>query len=350
MKNPLVSVQMITYNHKPYIAQAIEGVLQQKTDFPVELVIGEDCSTDGTREIVLEYQKKNPDIIRVVTSDHNVGAHGNWYRVPKACRGKYIAFCEGDDYWHNPQKLQKQIDYLEAHPEVGMVHSDVVLHEVETGRRFPSYYTKTKMLHNRNNILKDMIELKYHVQTCSAVVRKGLLDEIYGTCAYEFSNNWLMGDIQTWIEIAFRSKVAFIDEPLATYNVLPESASHSNDIEKRIKFSKNLAEIRLHYADKYGGNDAVEIKNNLIRQMNKARMGVACRYCKPNLAREVVATARKYQVPLDPVSWLYFIGSWNIILSWSVRFVVASIRLCAGAMPNRSVSADANNASERRRR
>ena len=99
-KNPLVSVKMITYNHAPYIAQAIEGVVKQETEYPFELIIGEDCSTDGTRDIGFEFQKKDPDIIRVITSDKNVGAKQNDYRTTKACRGKYIAFCDGDDYWH----------------------------------------------------------------------------------------------------------------------------------------------------------------------------------------------------------------------------------------------------------
>ena len=124
MPEPLVSIKMITYNHAPFIAQAIEGVLQQKTNFPFELVIGEDCSTDGTRALVFEYQKKYPDIIRVVTSDENVGMKKNGLRVLAACLGKYIAFCEGDDYWHNLDKLQKQADYLDSHPECGLVFTD----------------------------------------------------------------------------------------------------------------------------------------------------------------------------------------------------------------------------------
>ena len=123
MTEPLVSARMITYNHAPYIARAIEGVLQQKTNFPFELVIGEDCSTDGTREIVFEYQKKYPDIIRVITSDSNVGSKKNGHRTSQACRGKYIAYCEGDDCWHHPGKLQKQVDYMESHPACGLVYS-----------------------------------------------------------------------------------------------------------------------------------------------------------------------------------------------------------------------------------
>ena len=123
-KNPLVSVKMITYNHEPYIAQAIDGVLMQETDFPIELIIGEDCSTDRTREIVLEYQKKHPDIIRVITSDKNVGMHKNAHRTEKACRGKYIAFCEGDDYWIDPLKLQHHVEFLKKNQDYGMVHTD----------------------------------------------------------------------------------------------------------------------------------------------------------------------------------------------------------------------------------
>ena len=111
-KPPLVSVHMITYNRALYIRQAIDGVLAQNTTFPIELVIGEDCSTDGTREIVFEYQRQHPDLIRLVVSDSNVGASDNSRRSLALCRGKYIAFCEGDDYWTDSYKLQKQADFL----------------------------------------------------------------------------------------------------------------------------------------------------------------------------------------------------------------------------------------------
>ncbi|MBM3299903.1 MAG: glycosyltransferase, partial [Deltaproteobacteria bacterium] len=115
-QEPLASVLMITYNHRPYIAQAIECALNQQTDFPFEIVIGEDCSTDGTREIVFEYQRKHPDVIRVLTSDRNLGPMHNFLRTFDACTGKYVAICEGDDYWHHPEKLKMQVDFLESHP------------------------------------------------------------------------------------------------------------------------------------------------------------------------------------------------------------------------------------------
>lgn len=116
MMEPLVSIHMITYNHAPYIGKAIEGVLAQKTTFPIELVIGEDCSTDGTREIVFEYQGRYPDLIRLIISESNIGAMQNNARTFAACVGKYVALCEGDDYWTDPHKLQKQVTFLEANP------------------------------------------------------------------------------------------------------------------------------------------------------------------------------------------------------------------------------------------
>ena len=116
-RNPLVSVHMTTYNHEGFIRQAIEGVVMQETDFEYELVIGEDCSTDRTREICFEYQKKHPTKIRVLWSESNLWhIGGNHKRVDARCRGKYIAYCEGDDYWTDPKKLQKQVEYMEAHP------------------------------------------------------------------------------------------------------------------------------------------------------------------------------------------------------------------------------------------
>lgn len=116
----LVSVLTITYNHEKYIAQAIDSVLMQKTNFDFEIVIGEDCSTDRTREIVLEYKAKYPDKIRLLLQPVNKGANQNWIETYRACTGKYIALLEGDDYWTDPYKLQKQVDILEAHPEYSM--------------------------------------------------------------------------------------------------------------------------------------------------------------------------------------------------------------------------------------
>ena len=104
---PTVSVAMIAYNREPFIAQAIESVLMQETAFVVELVIGEDCSTDGTRRIVQAYARKYPNVIRALLPEKNLGISRNYEAVWQACRGKYIAWLDGDDYWRSPQKIAK---------------------------------------------------------------------------------------------------------------------------------------------------------------------------------------------------------------------------------------------------
>ena len=114
---PLVTIRTSTYQHAPYIKDCIEGVLNQQTTFPIEFIIGEDYSTDGTREIVFKYAQKYPDLIRVITADYNVGSKANGKRCRNASRAKYIAQCEGDDYWIDPYKLQKQVDFLESNED-----------------------------------------------------------------------------------------------------------------------------------------------------------------------------------------------------------------------------------------
>jgi glycosyltransferase involved in cell wall biosynthesis len=117
---PAVSVAMIAYNCEQFIAQAIESVLMQETAFVVELVIGEDCSTDGTGRIVQTYAAKYPNVIRVLLREKNLGISRNYGAVWHACRGKYIAWLDGDDYWRTPQKLQKQVALMEANPHYSM--------------------------------------------------------------------------------------------------------------------------------------------------------------------------------------------------------------------------------------
>lgn len=118
---PLVSICCITYNHASYIRQCLDGFLMQKVTFPIEIIINDDCSTDGTTDIICEYEAKYPDLIKPIyhtENEYSKGVRGMFatYCFPKA-KGKYIAMCEGDDYWIDPLKLQKQVDFMESNPD-----------------------------------------------------------------------------------------------------------------------------------------------------------------------------------------------------------------------------------------
>src|SRR5450631_4532338 len=120
-EDPIISVCLITYNHEKYIGKAIESVLQQQTLFSYELIIAEDCSTDNTREIIQDYYRKYPSVIKLVLQEKNVGPENNFIDLLSAAKGKYIAYFEGDDYWIDNKKLQRQVEFLENHPEFVLV-------------------------------------------------------------------------------------------------------------------------------------------------------------------------------------------------------------------------------------
>jgi glycosyltransferase involved in cell wall biosynthesis len=130
VKKPLVSVCLITYNQIEYIQKAVDGVLRQLTDFPIEIVIGDDDSSDGTTQILLDLQLKHPNKIRLLCAAENLGVlsdssfHPNLIRCLQACRGKYIALIEGDDCWLSPNKLQRQYDKMESFPDIGLCVHD----------------------------------------------------------------------------------------------------------------------------------------------------------------------------------------------------------------------------------
>jgi len=121
---------MITYNHEAYIAQAIEGVLMQKADFPVKLVISDDASTDRTLEICLDYERMHPGMLKVLRREGNLGMSKNFIDTLSHCKGEYVALCEGDDYWTDPQKLQKQVDFLGSNRDFTICfHNALIVHE-----------------------------------------------------------------------------------------------------------------------------------------------------------------------------------------------------------------------------
>ncbi len=133
---PLVSVRVLTYQHEKYIAQCLESILMQKTNFPYEIIVGEDCGADRTREILLEYKENYPDKIKLVLPEENTGGYPLVTEIVKISQGKYIAMCDGDDYWIDPLKLQKQVDIMEANPEISLTfHNAFVLNEAQYASR-----------------------------------------------------------------------------------------------------------------------------------------------------------------------------------------------------------------------
>ncbi len=210
LKKPLLSVRMSTYNHEPYIAQAIEGVVKQETEYPFELIIGEDFSTDRTREIVLEYQKKYPAIIRVIAWNKNVGMRKNGRQTISMCRGKYMAICEGDDYWISSQKLQIQIAAMEKHPELDFsFHSAYRLRGRKRDKKASWYYGHDQIL-QVDSILNAVDSF---APTSSYIVRREVIDILPDW----FNNIPPVGDFFLEMFGSKRCGALYINKPMSIY-------------------------------------------------------------------------------------------------------------------------------------
>jgi glycosyltransferase involved in cell wall biosynthesis len=259
---PVVSVCLITYNHAPFIRECIDSMLCQKTDFPFEICIGEDESTDGTREICIEYAEKFPDRINLIlrsrseprrTAYKSQGVY-NYIETTKECRGKYLALCDGDDAWTDPLKLQKQFDIMEAHPEVALVHSDYDSIDDRSGRMVKSVYRKRKFIHHVNPdqslFMCDIVLRLYPITASTVFVRTADVLEIFKMNAFVFSAS-PMGDIITWCELVNYGPFFYQDEASGIWRTLEESDSNSRSAEKKFCFVNDVSSYAVQVGERY---------------------------------------------------------------------------------------------------
>lgn len=235
---PLVSVCTITYNHADYIRKCIDSVLAQEHDFKIEMIIGEDCSTDETGKIVQDYAQKYPDIIRIVTSENNVGAQPNALRTFSAAKGKYIALIEGDDEWTDTQKLAKQVKILESKPEIVMCYTGCAINDMHNPDS-SSYFKEQKPA----KILTGAEMLnKTVVPTCTVMYRNVIkpypewFKDVYGGAHFLFYLLGKYGDMY------------YHDEVTALYNHHYKGMSRAiKRVEVEYNDSKYMYKIIEHY-------------------------------------------------------------------------------------------------------
>ncbi|MHA1386624.1 MAG: glycosyltransferase, partial [Candidatus Helarchaeota archaeon] len=295
MEGELVHIFMITYNHEPYIAQAIESVLMQKTNFKYKLLIGEDCSTDGTREIVKTYAEKYPDKIKAFLNETNLGPRNNAFQIYNACTAKYIALLEGDDYWTDHYKLQKQVDFLETNPEYGLVHSDYDILYEKSKKIIKSAHTK-RIKNVFQGYCYEELLIRSFIATATVCARKKLVADFIKEHSDQL-RKWKMGDRPLWLYIAKHSKIGYLNESLAVRRLLKESLSNSKDRNKVYGFLLSSYEVRLYFINKYGcsKNTKYIIKNKYNEIMLKSSFLLGQK-CKADKSFKYLKKAEKNKV------------------------------------------------------
>ncbi len=259
-EEPVVSVCLITYNHAPYIRECLDSILMQETRFPYEICLGEDESTDGTREICIEYAEKHPDrITLILRSQSTPGREAyqsqgvyNFIETSKACRGKYIAICDGDDAWLDPLKLQKQYEVMEGDPMVSLVHSNYDLYDDVSGCRRQKCLNEQRQRMDSDAVtFRCRVILRNYLIMSSATFAK--TDDVLRIFEdnRELFQMLPMGDIPLWSELINYGSFHYMDEVLMLYRILPESDSNSKSAEKRFKFINGAANFGLMAAEKY---------------------------------------------------------------------------------------------------
>ncbi len=272
-ENIMVSVVCLAYNHEKYIANALDGFVSQKTSFAYEVIVHDDASTDGTRKIIEEYAEKYPDIIKPIFQKENqyskkVGISAT-YICPIA-EGKYIAYCEGDDFWIDCNKLQKQFDIMEAHPECSMC-THTVQRVFEDGSItkgcHPSFPMPERKLGTQDFL---NIQSKYPFQTSSFFIRKAFW---YDLMLYppEFKLVSKVGDEPMLLYMVAKGDIYFVNETMSSYRIMSVgswSASQHNNPQKRIERAKNTYDMMRLY-DEYTEHKfdchLLKYKCNLLR-------------------------------------------------------------------------------------
>lgn len=214
MENILVSVCMITYNHESFIEEAILSVLKQETDFKIELIIGEDNSSDKTREICNYYQNKFPEKVKLLKNERNLGMRKNFIKTLKSCNGKYIALCEGDDFWIDKNKLQSQVNILEEY------NFSVCYHNVRKNRILDGNIKKEEEFiynhkANKETVWEELFLGEEYIKTCSAVFvnEPEVLSPIY-------KNSLSADDVNLFLCLLSGGRKAFyINKVMAVYNL-----------------------------------------------------------------------------------------------------------------------------------
>jgi glycosyltransferase involved in cell wall biosynthesis len=273
----MISIGVMGYNQEKYVRQTMDSILAQRCSYPFEIVIGDDASSDNTRAILEEYRQKHPGIIRLLPEAPNKGVLRNYADVVKACTGKYIAFCHCDDYWHDPLKLQKQVDFLEKNPGYGLIHTDADFYLEKSNSTLHSYHAKTHPNMPEGDVFNDLLLSRFSITTPTALYSKAAMDKYVDFNEFE-NAGFLYEDLPTWLELSKHVKVKFLKDSTSTYRVIEDSHSHPKNGDRKLYLLQGHYNMKKHFIIKYKVDTDIERKFEI--QFNQQKFNLAYKWRK----------------------------------------------------------------------
>ena len=286
----MISVGVMGYNQEKYVRQTMDCILAQQCSYPFEIVVGDDASTDKTREILEEYRQKHPGLIRLLPKAPNKGVLRNYADVVKACKGKYIAFCHCDDYWHDSLKLQKQVDFLENNPGYGLVHTDADFFIENTGSTLHAFHGKVHPDMPEGNVFNDLLQGKFSIVTPTALYSKEAMDKYVDFDEFEKAG-FLYEDLPTWLELSKHVKFKFLKDSTSTYRVIENSHSHPKNGDRKLFLLQGHYNMKKHFIKKH--NVAGDIERKFEIKYNLVKFTLAYKWGKHTEGEEAFNYLRK---------------------------------------------------------
>lgn len=265
MKMPKVSIVCMVYKHEAYLRQCFDGFVMQKTDFPIEILVNDDCSPDGSAKVIREYEKKYPDLFHCIYQEENQYSKGKmaWWEVlfPMA-KGEYIAICEGDDYWIDPYKLQKQVDFMEQHPDyVACFHNARV--------QYDDHVSLFNALdENHDPTTEDIIKRHWFIATPTLFFRNVLHDYP------EWRGEVLNGDYLLELLLAREGRFYYMDDVMAVYRqdgMGMSAVLNRNKVDMVDKLIYLLERMKDYYDGEYASTFDESIRNYQAMRANYAK-------------------------------------------------------------------------------
>ncbi len=315
---PLVSVILLTYNQEAFVQEAIRCILNQKASFNFEIIIGDDFSTDHTRKIIDGFKEDFPDLITTYFPDKNTGLLSNYSNCINLCKGKYLAVCAGDDFWHNPLKLQKQVDFFHQHPDFGVVHSDADYLYSSSGKTIKAYRKSTKTVIESGFIFEKLL-LDNYIIALTACVQLDLVRKFIDFEEYQ-KLGFFMEDYPMWLELSSHTKIGYMDESLVTYRIHKKSIRNTENTTKLLGFLESTYKVKNHFITKVGCSQ--DVQNKVEKRYYKKVLFYSNVLKNKSLSKSAFAGLRSQSEGIRVIEYLYYWSSQIKILSDISSFVL----------------------------